>query len=208
MFGIGPAACSRGAVDYKSFPSPKEDLKVAADAGPQTIVLAGGCFWCTEAVYQNVPGILHVESGYSGGTKETANYEAVCSGTTHHAEAVQVTYDPAKTTLGKVLKVFFSIAHDPTTLNRQGADRGTQYRSAIFFASDDQKRVAGAYIQQLNDAHAFDSPVVTTLEPLTAFYKAEDYHQNYAVEHPNQPYISYNAAPKVEKVKKAELDKE
>jgi peptide-methionine (S)-S-oxide reductase len=210
MFGTGPVACSRGAVDYKSFPQPADDLKVAANAGPQTLVLAGGCFWCTEAVYQRVPGVTKVESGYAGGTKETADYETVCTGRTDHAEAVQITYDPAKTSMGKLLKIFFSIAHDPTTLNRQGADTGRQYRSAIFYSNDDQKRVAEAYIKQLNDAHAFDSPIVTTVEDLrrSAFYKAEAYHQNYANEHPDQPYISYNAAPKVEKLKKAGADKE
>ncbi|HEX8324603.1 MAG TPA: peptide-methionine (S)-S-oxide reductase MsrA [Tepidisphaeraceae bacterium] len=209
MFGVGPVACSRGAVDYKSFPAPKEDLKVAADAGPQTIVLGGGCFWCTEAVYQQVPGVTKVVSGYAGGTKETANYEAVCTGRTDHAEVIQITYDPGKTSLGKLLKVFFSIAHDPTTLNRQGADSGRQYRSAIFFANEDEKRVAAAYIAQLNEAKAFDSKVVTTVEPLNnAFYVAEAYHQNYANQHPTQPYISHNALPKVDKLKKAGVDKE
>lgn len=209
MLGFGPAACSRGAVDYKTFPSPKEDAKVSIDAGPQKLVLAGGCFWCTEAVYQKVPGVLGVVSGYAGGTKETANYEAVCTGTTNHAEAIEITYDPAVTTPGKLLKVFFSIAHDPTTLNRQGADSGRQYRSAIFYADEKQKHVAEAYIKQLNSANVFSSPIVTTLEPLNGtFFHAENYHQNYANQHPDQPYIAYNALPKVEKVKKAELDKE
>ncbi|MGN6728017.1 MAG: peptide-methionine (S)-S-oxide reductase MsrA [Tepidisphaeraceae bacterium] len=203
MLGFGPAACSRGAVDYKSFPSPNEDLQIAANAGPQQMVIAGGCFWCMEAVFQNVPGVIKVVSGYSGGTKEEAKYDIVCSERTNHAEAIQITYDPAKTSYGKLLKIFFSIAHDPTTLNRQGADEGRSYRSAIFYANDDQKRVAGDYIKQLDQAKAFDSPIVTTLEPLTGFYPAEDYHQNYAREHPNQPYIQYNAAPKVQKLEKA-----
>lgn len=209
MLGFGPVACSKAAVDYKTFPSPNEDLKLSAAAGPQTIVLAGGCFWCTEAVYQNVPGVLGVVSGYAGGTMETANYEAVCTGSTNHAEAIEITYDPAVTSLGKLLKVFFSIAHDPTTLNRQGADSGRQYRSAVFFADDKQKHVAEAYIKQLNAAKVFGDSIVTTIEPLNGvFYKAEAYHQNYANQHPDQPYIAYNALPKLEKVKKAELDKE
>ena len=205
MFGFGPVACSRGAVDYKAFPAPAEDQKLADAAGSQTVTLAGGCFWCTEAVYQNVPGVTNVVAGYAGGTKETADYETVCTGRTDHAEAIQITYDPSKVTLGKLLKVFFSIAHDPTTLNRQGADAGRQYRSAIFYANDDQRRIAADYIKQLDAAHVFDSAIVTTLEPLKDdFFKAEDYHQNYANEHPSQPYISYNALPKVEKLKKAE----
>jgi peptide-methionine (S)-S-oxide reductase len=204
MLGFGPVACSRGAVDYKNFPAPAEDLKTAADAGPQTVVLAGGCFWCTEAVYQNVPGVLKVVSGYAGGTKESADYESVCTGRTNHAEAVQITYDPGKVSYGKLLKIFFSIAHDPTTLNRQGADTGRQYRSAIFYANEDQRKVAAAYIKQLDDAHAFSDPIVTTLEPLKDdFFPAEAYHQDYANQHPNQPYISYNALPKVDKLKKA-----
>ncbi|MDB5325329.1 MAG: peptide methionine sulfoxide reductase [Phycisphaerales bacterium] len=204
MFGTGPVACSRGSADYKTFPAPAEDLKISADAGPQKIVLAGGCFWCTEAVFQRVPGVTHVESGYAGGTKETADYESVCTGRTDHAEAIEITYDPAKTSLGKLMKLFFSIAHDPTTLNQQGADHGRQYRSAVFYANDDQKRVAEAYIKQLNDGHVFSSPVVTTVEPLNGhFFKAEQYHQNYANEHPNQPYIQYNANAKVEKLEKA-----
>ena len=148
--------------------------------------------------------MTHVESGYAGGTRETADYESVCTGRTDHAEAIEITYDPAKTSLGKLMKLFFSIAHDPTTLNRQGADSGRQYRSAIFYANDDQKRVAEAYIKQLNDGHVFSSPVITTVEPLNGhFFKAEGYHQNYANEHPDQPYIQYNAAAKVEKLEKA-----
>ena len=203
MFGLGPIACSRGAVDYKSFPNPSEDLTLAPNAGPQTAVLAGGCFWCTEAVFQNVPGVIKVVAGYSGGTKETANYNTVCSETTNHAESIEITYDPQKTTYGKLLKIFFSIAHDPTTLNRQGADEGRSYRSAIFYQDEDQKKVAAAYIKQLDAAKAFDSPIVTTLEPFTGFYPAEGYHQDYARLHPDQPYIQYNAQPKVEKLEKA-----
>jgi peptide-methionine (S)-S-oxide reductase len=201
MSGILPMACSRAAVDVKNFPAPVQDLAVASNAGPQSVVLAGGCFWCTEGVFENVPGVTDVVSGYAGGTDATANYEAVCSGSTDHAEVIRVTYDPTKITFGQVLKLFFSVAHDPTTLNRQGADRGRQYRSAVFFADEDQKRVAEAYIRQLDSANVFGSPIVTTLEPLTKFYAAEGYHQDYVKLHPNNPYIVYNALPKIEKLK-------
>ncbi|MGC4032590.1 MAG: peptide-methionine (S)-S-oxide reductase MsrA [Tepidisphaeraceae bacterium] len=208
MFTTGPVACSRGNADYKTFPLPTDDIKTTADAGPQTAVLAGGCFWCTEAVFQQLPGVLSVESGYAGGKKETANYEAVCTGSTGHAETIKITYDPALLSYGKLLKVFFSIAHDPTTLNRQGADRGTQYRSAVFYLDDAQKRVAEGYIKQLDTAKVFDAPIVTTLEPLKldAFYKAEAYHQNYANDNPEQGYIRAVATPKVDKIKKALAD--
>ncbi len=202
MFGIGSASCSTAAVDPKTFPLPSADLKVAADAGPQTLVVAGGCFWCTEGVFEQVDGVSDVASGYSGGTKEHANYEAVCAGITDHAEAIKITYDPTKVSYGKLLKIFFSIAHNPTQLNRQGPDTGRQYRSAIFYANDDQKRVAAAYIKQIDDAKVFDKPIVTTLEPLTQFYKAEGYHQDYTKLNCDNPYIARNALPKVEKLKK------
>jgi peptide-methionine (S)-S-oxide reductase len=200
---MGIFACARASVDFRTFPDPREDLKVDPSAGAQVMVLAGGCFWCTEGVFENTPGVNDVVSGYSGGTEQTANYEAVCTGATGHAEAVRIVYDPKKTTFGKLLKVFFSIAHDPTTLDRQGPDRGHQYRSAIFYASDDQKRVAEAYIRQLNDAKVFDAPIVTTLEPLKAFYPAEQYHQQFVQNNPMHPYILQQAMPKVEKAKKA-----
>ncbi len=203
MLGIRSIACAANKIDYKTFPDPKEDLKVDPKAGNQTIVLAGGCFWCTEGVYQETPGVVDVVSGYAGGTKETADYETVCSGTTGHAESIKITYDPTKTSFGKLLKVFFAVAHDPTQLNGQGADRGKQYRSAIFYANDDQKRVAEAYINQLNDAKVFDKPIVTTLEPLNGFYPAENYHQDYFRHNPDNPYIRSVAAPKVEKAKEA-----
>ena len=204
MFGFGPTACSRANVDYKTFPDPKADLTVAADAGPQTMIIAGGCFWCTEAVFQNVKGVQKVVAGYCGDSKETADYETVCSEKTNHAEAIQITYDPKVTSYGKILKIFFSIAHDPTQLNGQGADIGRSYRSAIFYDTDDQKKVAEAYIKQLNDANVFGVPVVTTVEKDTGFFLAEDYHQNYARLHPSQPYIARNALPKVDKVVKAQ----
>ncbi len=199
LFGV---ACQRSSADIRSFPDPAVDLKIAADAGPQKIVLAGGCFWCTEGVFRNIPGVTEVVSGYAGGAKETANYEAVCGGDTGHAEAIQITFDPAKVTYGHLLKAFFAVAHDPTTLNRQGNDAGTQYRSAIFFANDDQKKVAEAYIKQLDEAKVFHDPIVTTLEPLKEFYQAEAYHQNYVELHPGQPYIISAALPKIEKAKK------
>lgn len=208
VFGsiFGAASCSIGDasnVSYKEFPEPKDDLKLPADAPNQSLVLAGGCFWCTEGVFANVPGVTKVVSGYAGGSKETADYEAVCSGQTGHAEAILITYDPKKVTMGKLLKLFFSVAHDPTTLNRQGPDSGTQYRSAIFYANDDQKHVAEAYIKQLDDAKVFKDPIVTKLEQLTNFYTAEDYHQNYVKNHPDQGYIRQQALPKLEKLKKA-----
>ena len=166
----------------------------------ETAVFAGGCFWCTEAAFEQLDGVVDVESGYSGGSKETANYDRVCDGDTGHAEAIRIKYDPTRISFDKLLDVFFD-AHDPTQLNRQGADTGTQYRSAIFYADDNQKRAAEEKIKQLTAAKAFASPIVTTLEPLTAFYSAEEYHQDYARNNPNQPYIRMQAIPKVCKVR-------
>lgn len=185
--------------DAHGFPNPALDLK-PADARA-TAVLAGGCFWCTEAVYRQIDGVLSVEPGYAGGSAASANYDAVCTGTTGHAEAIRIVYDTAKTSYGELLKFFFAVAHDPTQLNRQGADRGTQYRSAIFVASDDERRVAAAYIAQLDAANMFSGPIVTTLEPLETFYPAETYHQDYAARNPNQPYIAAVSTPKVEKLR-------
>ena len=203
MFGI-PTACSTAAVDYKKFPEPNTNLTIDPNAGPQTMIIAGGCFWCTEAVYQNVKGVQNVVAGYCGDSKETANYETVCSERTNHAEAIQITYDPKLTSYGHLLKIFFSIAHNPTQLNAQGADTGRSYRSAIFYDTPEQKGVAEAYIKQLNDAHVFGAKVVTTVESNTGFYEAEAYHQNYARLHPDQPYIARNAIPKAEKMLKAQ----
>jgi peptide methionine sulfoxide reductase msrA/msrB len=165
-----------------------------------TAVFAGGCFWCTEAAFEQLDGVSDVQSGYSGGSKATANYERVCDGDTGHAEAIRITYDPARISFEKLLDVFFD-AHDPTQLNRQGADVGTQYRSAIFYADETQKREAEIKIKQLNEAKAFSKPIVTTLEPLTAFYPAEDYHQGYARNNPSRPYIQMEAIPKVCKIR-------
>jgi peptide-methionine (S)-S-oxide reductase len=179
-------------------PSPATDSPLSAKAGTETAVFAGGCFWGVQAVFQHVHGVTSATSGYSGGASATAQYEVVSTGQTGHAESVQVVFDPSQVTYGQLLKVFFSVAHDPTELNRQGPDTGTQYRSVIFYANDEQKRVASAYIAQLDQAKAFPRPIVTQVVPLKAFYPAEDYHQNYATLHPNNPYIAINDAPKVD----------
>lgn len=180
------------------FPSP---LLLATEEGQQSAVLGGGCFWCVEAVFRQLDGVTNVVSGYAGDSFETANYNAVCSGSTNHAEVIRVDYDASKTNYGEILKIFFAVAHDPTQLNRQGNDRGRQYRSAIFYNSETQKEVAEAYISQLESAGVYSQPIVTTLEPLDEFYEAEAYHQNYAALNPNQPYIAAVSTPKVEKFK-------
>ncbi len=186
--------------DKATFPDPIIDVKPAP--GKQTAVFAGGCFWCTEAVFEVMEGVEDVISGYSGGTQETAKYDIVSTGRTGHAESILITYDPSKTSYGQLLMIFFSVAHDPTTLNRQGADVGPQYRSAIFYLNDEQKRVAEAYIAQLTAAHVFRNPIVTQVVPLDKFYTAEDYHQNYAVQNRSNPYIVSVSDPKVAKLKK------
>jgi peptide-methionine (S)-S-oxide reductase len=191
-------------IDPWSFPD-AVPVPGTADAG-SSIVLAGGCFWWTEAVYSQLDGVLSVRPGYAGGSAATANYRDVCTGSTGHAEAIEVAFDPARIELGQVLKIFFSIAHDPTQLNRQGADVGTQYRSAIFYANEAQRLVAERYIAQLEAAGVFDAPIATTLEPLDRFYVAESYHHDYAARNPWQPYIRAVAAPKVEKLRKTHGD--
>lgn len=188
----------------EQFPSAEQDLPAA---GIQRATLAGGCFWCVEAVYLNLDGVLSVTSGYAGGAAEHANYEAVCSGQTGHAEVIDIEYDSQRIRFGELLKVFFSVAHDPTQKDRQGNDRGTQYRSAIFYRTEEEKRVAEHYIAQLEKDGAFIAPVVTTLEPLTTFYAAETYHQDFARRNPNQGYIRHVAQPKVEKLQQAFPDK-
>ena len=187
-------------IDPFSFPDPEVDLP-ADGKQRDTAVVAGGCFWCTEAVYREVDGVLGLRSGYTGGTAETADYRTVCGGMTGHAEAIEITYDPRRISYGKILKLFFSIAHDPTQLNRQGNDHGTQYRSAIFYRDAAQKSVAEAYIAQIERDRLFSAPIVTTLEPLAEFYEAEDYHQDYAARNPSQPYIAHISAPKVAKLR-------
>src|SRR6202165_5416246 len=188
-------------VSPEEFPDPVVDTALADKTGQSRAVLAGGCFWCVEAVYKNLEGVSSVKSGYAGGTADTADYETVSSGTTNHAESVEVVYDPSRISYGQILKVFFSIAHDPTQLHRQGPDTGRQYRSAIFHADDEQKRVADAYIDQLNKAHVFDRPIVTEVVPLERFFEAETYHQDYAARNPLNPYIVINAQPKVRKLR-------
>jgi peptide-methionine (S)-S-oxide reductase len=188
-------------VSPEEFPDPVVDAALAEKAGQSRVILAGGCFWCVEAVYKNLDGVTSVKSGYAGGTADTADYETVSSGTTDHAESVEVLYDPSRITYGQILKVFFSIAHDPTQLNRQGPDTGRQYRSAIFYADDEQKRVADTFIDQLNKAHVFDRPIVTEVVPLERFFEAETYHQDYAARNPLNPYIVINAQPKVRKLR-------
>lgn len=178
-------------------PDPKIDAPLSMAANAQTAVFAGGCFWGVEAVFEHVKGVTKVVSGYSGGSADTASYDRVSSGSTDHAESVRIAYDPSRISYGQLLKVFFSVAHDPTELNRQGPDVGTQYRSAIFYASDEQKRVAEAYIAQLQAARSFRRPIVTQLTRLQAFYEAEAYHQDYLVRHPNDPYIVFNDLPKI-----------
>jgi peptide-methionine (S)-S-oxide reductase len=195
-------------VSPQEFPDPVVDSALAAQAGQSRAVLAGGCFWCVEAVYKNLEGVSSVKSGYAGGTAETADYETVSSGTTDHAESVEVVYDPSRISYGQILKVFFSIAHDPTQRDRQGPDTGPQYRSAIFYADDEQKRVAEAYVDQLNKAQVFDKPIVTEVAPLKAFYEAETYHQNYAARNPLSPYIVINAQPKVRKLRSYQASRE
>src|SRR2546422_8615333 len=195
-------------VSPEDFPDPTVDSPLADKPGESRAVLAGGCFWCVEAVYKNLDGVLTVKSGYAGGSAETADYETVSTGTTNHAESVEVLYAPSRISYGQILKVFFSIAHDPTQLNRQGPDTGRQYRSAIFYADDEQKRVAEAHIDQLNKAHVFDHPIVTEVVPLQAFYQAETYHQDYAARNPLNPYIVFNAQPKVRKLRAYQQAKE
>lgn len=184
-----------------SLPAPAIDIPAAAGRGAQTAVFAGGCFWGVEAVFRHVKGVTSAVSGYAGGSAKTADYEMVSSGTTGHAESVQVTFDPAQVSYGQLLRVFFSVAHDPTQRDRQGPDVGTQYRSAVFFASEDQKNVAQAYINQINRAKVFPRPVATQVAALSAFYPAEAYHQDYAALHPTQPYIVIHDLPKVANLK-------
>ncbi len=198
---MNPSCDLPGALASNQFPDPKRDYDPAHASIEQAAVLAGGCFWCVEVVYRQLQGVLEVTSGYAGGTAETANYRSVCSGATDHAEAIRIRFDPKQTSFGQLLKVFFAIAHDPTQRNRQGNDQGRQYRSAIFYANEEQKAVAEAYIRQLNESGIFNAPIVTTLEPLHDFFAAESYHQDYAARNPDQPYIAQVAAPKVEKLR-------
>jgi peptide-methionine (S)-S-oxide reductase len=184
-----------------SIPAPTVD-NPKVTGNPQTAVLSGGCFWGVQGVYEHVKGVKKVVSGYAGGDRSTANYETVSTGTTGHAESVQITYDPAQLSYGEILHIFFSVVHDPTQLNRQGPDSGSQYRSAIDYADDTQKNIATAYIAQLNKSGAFHKPIVTRVDPLKGFYAAEGYHQDYLEHNPTNPYIAFNDLPKVENLKR------
>jgi peptide-methionine (S)-S-oxide reductase len=183
-------------------PAPASDASLAPKAGEESVVFSGGCFWGVQAVFQHVKGVISATSGYSGGEAKTAQYEIVSTGETGHAESVKVWYDPAQVTYGQLLHVFFSVAHDPTELNRQGPDDGAQYRSAIFYTTPEQLKITQAYISQLDNAHTFKHKIVTQVTALKAFYPAEAYHQNYATLHPDSMYIRFNDAPKVENLKK------
>jgi len=191
---------SLAAEDAVIIPAPAVDVQAAS--GIQTAVLAGGCFLGVQGVFQHTAGVVNAVSGYAGGNKATADYNMVSSGTTGHAESVEVRYDPKKISYGKILQIFFSVVHDPTQLNLQGPDSGTQYRSAIFTTNEEQKKIADAYIAQLNAAKVYRKPIVTKVGPLEGFFPAEAYHQDYLTLHPNQPYIAYNDLPKVENLKK------
>lgn len=195
-------ACGTAQADVTSLPAPATDTEIAAPGKKETLVLAGGCFWGVQAVFQHIKGIDEVVSGYTGGTVDKPTYNQVSAGTTAHAEAVKITYDPSKVTLGTLLRVFFSVAHNPTELNKQGPDVGTQYRSAVFASSPEQEKVTKAYIEQLDKAKVFSAPIVTEVAALGTFYPAEDYHQNYATLHPDQPYIKHHDLPKLENLKK------
>jgi peptide-methionine (S)-S-oxide reductase len=198
---LGLIAYSVGS-DATPVPSPASGEAKAATSGRQTAVLAGGCFWGIQAVFQHVKGVKNATSGYSGGNANTADYETVSMGQSGHAESVKITYDPSQVSYGELLRVFFSVALDPTELNRQGPDTGTQYRSVIFYASDEQQKIAEAYIAQLDQAKVFKHRIVTQVVSLKAFYPAEAYHQDYASIHPNNPYIMLNDAPKVSNLRK------
>jgi peptide-methionine (S)-S-oxide reductase len=195
--GLGASCARAGAHAAVALPTPAVDLPRAAKPDKQTVVFAGGCFWGVQAVFQHVKGVTDATSGYAGGAAATASYPQVSTGETGHAESVRVTFDAAQVTFGQLLRVFFSVAHDPTELNHQGADEGTQYRSVVFFTTPDEKRVTDAYVAQLDRAKVFPDRIVTQVVPLPAFYPAEAYHQDYASRHPDEPYIMFNDAPKV-----------
>jgi peptide-methionine (S)-S-oxide reductase len=184
------------------FPKPAVDAPLATGKSQQTAVLAGGCFWGVQAVFEHLKGVRAVTAGYSGGRVNSPSYEMVSSGLTGHAESVSITFDPSQISYGQILMIFFSVAHDPTQLNRQGPDDGTQYRSAIFYSSDEQQRIAAAYIEQLDAAKVYPRKIVTAVVPFKAFFRAEDYHQDYLQTHTDQPYIVYNDLPKLEHLQK------
>jgi peptide-methionine (S)-S-oxide reductase len=197
VFAVALSCSCARAGDVARLPTPAVDIARPAKPAKQSVVFAGGCFWGVQAVFQHVKGVSEALAGYSGGASDTAHYDVVSTGETGHAESVRVTFDPAQVSFGQLLDVFFSVAHDPTELNRQGPDQGSQYRSAVFFTDADERRVADAYIAQLDRAKALPRPIVTEVAPLKAFYTAESYHQDYAALHPDNPYIVVNDAPKV-----------
>ncbi len=199
MLSLASAACSRATGQVSPFSG---ESKSPAAVGKQTAVLAGGCFWGVDAVFKHVKGVTSVVSGYSGGNATTANYETVSTGTTGHAESVKIAFDPSQVRYSDLLRIFFSVATDPTELNRQGPDEGTQYRSVIFYTNEEQRQTALAYIEQMNKAHIFSRPIVTQVVPFTAFYPAEAYHQNFLARHPNYPYIVFNDLPKLHELQK------
>jgi peptide-methionine (S)-S-oxide reductase len=201
VVGLGLFWNRAGASAAVTIPSPTVDAPLASSPASETAVFSGGCFWGVQAVFQHVKGVTDATSGYTGGNASTAEYEIVSTGSTGHAESVKVTFDPSKVSYGQLLKIFFSVAHDPTQLNRQGPDEGTQYRSMISYTSPEQKRIADAYIAQLDQAKVFHGRIVTQVVPLKAFYPAEAYHQNYATLHPDNPYIAINDLPKVAHLK-------
>jgi peptide-methionine (S)-S-oxide reductase len=197
---VGFVTTRSTAEEARAVPTPVVDEQAGGKTS-EVAVLAGGCFWGVQGVFQHVDGVTSAVSGYAGGDKATAHYDMTSSGTTGHAESVQITFDPHKVTYGRILQVYFSVAHDPTELNRQGPDEGTQYRSAIFPLNDEQARVAKAYIAQLDSAHVFQAPIVTTIEPGKTFYRAEAYHQDFLAKNPGYPYIVYNDLPKIANLK-------
>jgi peptide-methionine (S)-S-oxide reductase len=195
-FGARPPATPN-----KPFPKPAADAPLSSTKGQETVYLAGGCFWGVQAVFEHLKGVTSVTSGYSGGFVKSPAYETVSMGVTGHAESVSITYDPSQISYGQLLMIYFSVAHDPTQLDRQGPDTGSQYRSAIFYSNQDQKRIADAYIAQLNSAKVYSRPIVTRVEPFKAFYPAEDYHQDFLKNHPDNPYIAINDMPKLTNLK-------
>jgi peptide-methionine (S)-S-oxide reductase len=200
--GAGLAVLQSGAEEARVIPPPALDAPTASAAATEVAVLAGGCFWGVQGVFQHVNGVTNAVSGYAGGEQKTAHYDIVTRGTTGHAESVEITFDPRRISYGRILQIYFSVAHDPTELNRQGPDVGTQYRSAVFPTNPEQARIAKAYIAQLNQARAYDKAIVTKIEPDRAFYPAEDYHQDFLTRNPHYPYIVINDLPKIENLKR------
>ena len=198
---LAATACNAKTNPAMAIPAPAVDAPRAASSAHDKAVLSGGCFWGVQAVFQHVKGVISATSGYTGGSAKTAEYETVSTGDTGHAESVEIVYDPSQITYGELLRIFFSVAHDPTELNRQGPDDGTQYRSVIWYANDRQKKIAESYIAQLDQEKVFSHRIVTEVAPLKQFYPAEAYHQNYAALHPDNPYIVFNDAPKVAHLK-------